>query len=188
MKEKQEKLSCDDLRFVRIFDAGLIPRHLIDNIKCKEYTTDDFFKYQQMHCLFLGDDGQMKLNPLNHLYALVDKNNLVRGATWLTISDLEKNLNINTFSIDKEYWSADGKAIEKLSNFVKDIIIKAKLKKIYWCTNKPKSSERHGFKRSRQILMEFDTQKELKKTNGATIKIKRQTEETQEEIIKKEEV
>lgn len=148
-----KEYQIDELRWVRLFSPVSVPKYLIDQIKHKDYTTEDFFKYQEINCLISGKEGHV-LNPLNHLYALVDPENLVKGVLWFIIDPLSKEMIINTFSVDKEYWG-NGKAIDRLANHVKEIKKKLKIEKVYWLTRYPKHSERHGFKRSKSVLMEY---------------------------------
>jgi hypothetical protein len=143
----------DELRWVRVFSPIHIPRHLVEHIKDRDYTVDDFYKYQEINCLVSGKDGPT-LNPLNHLYVLADDENMVQGFLWFVIDPLSKDAVINIFSIDKKYWH-QGKAIERLGSYVKEIVGKLKLKKVYWVTTCPKHSEYHGFERSKSVIMEY---------------------------------
>lgn len=61
--------------------------------------------------------------------------------------------------------SMKGIAVKKLSEFIKEIRRKGKLNKIFWITNYPRHSERNGFKRSKNVLMEYNEEKEENK-NG----------------------
>jgi len=151
--ESTENTDIDKLRFVRIFTPMHIPKHLVEQVRDREYDIDEFYKYQEINCVSKSVDG-FTLNPLNHLYVLVDENNNTKGFLWFTVDVLSKHIFIHTFSVDKEYWFK-GKTVKKLADFVKDIQRKASLKKIYWCTSFPKHSQRHGFRRSSGILMEY---------------------------------
>ena len=122
----------------------------------REYSVDDFFKYQNLNCLMSGKDGPT-LNPFNHLYALVDPENNVQGVLWFVIDPLSKNMVINTYSIHKDYWGK-GRAVKRLESHVKEIMKKLKIDKVFWLTNYPKHSQRYGFKRSRSVLMEYTGQ------------------------------
>lgn len=133
--------------------ADLIPKYLLDIVKDRPYEIEDFYKYQSMNCLINGKNG-VQVNPLNHLYLLVDDGNKIVGFLWFVIEPLTKDLFITTFSVDPEFWY-QGKAMKLVSDHVKDIMKKAKIKKAYWTTKHPKHSEKYGFKRSRQVLMEY---------------------------------
>ena len=147
----------DDLRWVRVFSPLVIPRYLVDNIKHKDFTTDEFFQYQELICLRDTPEGPT-LNPFSHLYALADKENITKGLLWFTVDPLSKNIFIQTYSVDKEYWG--GGSIKKLSDHVRAIREKANLKKIFWITDYPKHSQRHGFKMSKSVLMEYSEEEE----------------------------
>lgn len=143
----------DELRWIRSTSPDLIPRYLLEQVKHKDYTVDDFLKYQKNIAFTNTKDGVM-LNPFSHLYYLANPENMIKGILWFCIDPLTKDLIIQTYSVDKEY-SKTGGAVEKLCILIKDIVNKAKLKKIYWITTNPRHSQRHGFKKSKSILMEY---------------------------------
>lgn len=148
-----KKYNIDDLRWIRVFTPLHIPKYLIENVRDREYSVEDFYQYQEINCLRNTDEGPT-LNPLSHLYVLADKENIIKGFLWFTIEVLSKDIIIQTYSIDKEYWY-NGKAVEKLSNLMKDILKNSKLKKVFWITKYPKHSKRYGFTESEHILMEY---------------------------------
>lgn len=143
----------DKLRWVRLFSPIHIPKTLIEQVKHRKYSVEDFFKNQETTCMLSTKNGPV-LNPLNHLYGLVSEDNLVKGVLWMTIEPLSSAIIIQTFSIDKELWHK-GKAVKKLADHVKQLKNKLKLDRVWWLTNYPKHSEKHGFKRARSVLMEF---------------------------------
>ena len=100
----------DDLRWVRLFTPIHIPKYLVEQIRDKDYSVEDFYKLQENSCIIMKDDGP-SLNPLNHLYVLVDKENIVKGFLWFTIDVLSKSICIHVCSIDKDYW-VKGKAVQ----------------------------------------------------------------------------
>jgi len=150
----------EDLRWIRLFVADHVPHYLIEQVRDRDYSVEEFFKYQQINCMMQGDKGVV-LNPFNHLYVLADKENQVKGVLWFTVDALSKDILIQVFSMDKEYWGR-GQAVRKLADHIKQIRVKANLNKIYWITNYPRHSERYGFVRSKSILMEYDPNKENK--------------------------
>lgn len=155
----------DELRWIRVFTPDHIPTYLIEQIKNKDYTVEDFYKYHRMN-LGSYENGQLKMNNFCHLYVLANDKNLVKGVLWMSIDPLTKDIIIQVFSMDKEYWGR-GHAVRRLSDFVKDFQTKGKFNKIYWITNYEKHSMRYGFKRSKSILMEYDPKAEKKeKKNG----------------------
>ena len=157
------KIINENLRWVRVFSPDVIPKYLIDQIKHKDFTTEDFYKNQKANCLVDTDKGPT-LNPFNHLYALADKENIVKGFLWFVIDPMSLNLLINNYSVDKDYWNT-GHAVKFLTEHIKEIQKRLKLKKVYWCTRYPKHSERYGFKRSKDILMEYVGEEDERKQN-----------------------
>ena len=144
----------DDLKWTRIFTPIHIPRYLIEQVRDREYSVDDFYKYHEINCAYRGENNELKFNPFSHLYVLMNEENGVKGMVWFCIDPLTKDMIIQTFSIDKEYW-CKGIAVKKLAEHIKSIREKGNLNKIYWVTNYPKHSERNGFKRSKSVLMEY---------------------------------
>lgn len=156
--------NIDDLRWVRIFTPIHIPKYLVEQVRNRDYEVDEFFKYHEINCVLSNEKGPT-LNPFSHLYILVDPSNEVKGFLWFVIDPLTKDLIIQTYSVDKDYWFK-GKAVAKLSRHIKEIRKKGNLKKIYWITNYPKHSEKYGFKRSKGVLMEYSGDNNGKDTNG----------------------
>jgi len=145
--------SMDELRWIRVFTPLHIPKYLIEQIKHKDFTVEDFFQYQEINCLIDTEHGPT-LNPFSHLYVLADKENIIKGFLWFTVDPLCKDISIQNYSVNKEYWN-NGQAMQKVSEHVKDIRKRANLNKIYWITNYPKHSEKYGFRRSDSVLMEY---------------------------------
>lgn len=164
MSDKTDQI--DELRWVRLFNPIHVPRYLVEQVRDREYTVDDFFRFQELNCMVDGKDGPV-LNPFSHLYVLVDPENVVKGFLWFVIDPLSKDMIINTFSVDKAYWGA-GKAVTRLADHVKEIMKKLKIGKAYWLTNYPKHSERHGFRRSRSVLMEYEEKRDGINVDGRT--------------------
>lgn len=143
----------EDLRFIRIIDPVHIPRHLVEQVRDRDFTVDKFYDYQRMVCVETTPNG-IRANPLNLLFVIVDEGNVVQGFLWAVVDPLCNYLLINTFSMEKEYWGG-GRAVKLLERKAKEIMSGAQLTKGYWITNYPKHSERYGFKRSKSILMEY---------------------------------
>ena len=154
------KKNIEELRWIRVFTPDHIPHYLIEQVGHRDYSIEEFFKYHQLNCLIQSEKGVI-LNPFNHLYVLADKKNEVKGVLWFNVDPLSKDILVQTYSVDKEYW-LKGQAVQKLADHIKQIRNKAKLNKIYWITNYPRHSERYGFFRSKSILMEYDPTKQKK--------------------------
>lgn len=151
-------INIDDLRWIRIFNPSLVPKYLIEQIKKRDYTVNDFFKHQEAICLCNSKDG-LSLNPFSHLYVLATNDHIIKGVLWFTVEPLAKDIVIQTYSVDKEYWCTG--AVKKLADHIKEIRSKANLNKIYWITDYPKHSKKHGFKQSKSVLMEYDDKCEI---------------------------
>ncbi len=152
------KKSMDELRWIRVFTPSHIPTRLVEQVTNRDYSVEDFFKYQELTCLRQTPEGPT-LNPLSHLYVLADDENMTQGFLWFTVDPLAKDLVVQTYSVDKDYWGG-GKAVAKLADHIKEIRKKANLNKVYWVTDYPKHSMRYGFKRSDSVLMEYTEEDE----------------------------
>lgn len=150
--------NIDELRWVRAFSPDVIPIYLVEQIKDRDFEVEDFYKFQSLNCQIQSDKGLM-LNPFNHLYALANKENKVVGFLWAVIEPLGKDLIVNTYSVDKDYWNGS-QCMKKAIDHVKELLKKLQLRKVFWITNYPKHSERYGFKRSRCVMMEYEEKKD----------------------------
>ena len=143
MSINHEKI--DTLKFVKLKIPELIPYDLIEGVKGRTFTPEQFYKYQK---------AQVS-NPYNYLYALIDEHNMIHGYLWAEMNTLDGSLFINTFSINKEYWGK-GKAIPKLITFLKELKTRIKATRVFWCTTNEKFFIKNGFKRSKISLMEYN--------------------------------
>lgn len=135
----------DALKFVRLKIPRLIPIDLIENVKGRTFTPEEFYRYQEMQID----------NPFNYLQALIDENKKIHGYLWMEVNPLDISMFVNTFSVDKEYWGK-GEAIAKAIEFLRDLKDRIKCPRCYWITTNEKFFKKHGFKKSNQILMEYN--------------------------------
>jgi len=154
----------DELRWIRVVIPDLIPRYLVEQVKKKDYSVDDFYTHQQSLCLRMTKEGPVP-NPLSHLWVLSNPENIIKGFLWFTVDPLSQALVIQTYTVDKEYWNGGG-SVKKLADHIKEIRKKGKLNKIYWITDYPKHSQRHGFRMSKSVLMEYSEEEDGKNIHG----------------------
>lgn len=133
------------LEFVRLKIPRIIPKELIENVKGRTFTIEQFYNYQE---------AQVD-NPYNYLYALIDEDKKIQGYLWAEINMLDDSLFVNTFSINKDYWGK-GEAIPMVIDFLRDLRKKIKAPRCYWITTNEKFFSKHGFKRSKNVLMEYN--------------------------------
>jgi len=143
MLKKDEKINT--LSFVRLKIPRLIPIELIESVKGRTFTTEEFYVYQE---------NQVR-NPQNFLYVLIDKENKIHGYMWAELNSLDGSLFVNTFSIEKEYWGK-GTAIPKAIKLIEHLVLKSKAKRVFWVTTNEKFFIKHNFKRSKNVLMEYN--------------------------------
>lgn len=153
------KADLQQFRWVRVFTPVHIPKYLVEQIKSRDYTVDDFYKHQEEACTYIDKAGNKTVSPLNHLYVLSSQDYKVVGFLWFVVDDLCQNIVVQNFSIDRKLWNK-GNAIELASKHVKEILKNAKLKKVYWVTNRPRVFEKAGFVRAKDMIMEWDPEEE----------------------------
>lgn len=135
-----------DLTFVKLKFPRCIPKQLIESVKGRTFTPEQFYRFQE---------GQSH-NPNNFLYGLVDENKVIHGYLWAEKNYLDDSLFINTFSITKEYWNK-GEAINKAIEFVSDLKINTGAARVFWVTTNDKFFSKKGFKKSKNVLMEYNS-------------------------------
>jgi hypothetical protein len=146
--EKKSHESAENLQkltFLRLKLPRLIPFDLIDSVKGRTFTPEEFYKYQE---------SQID-NPYNHLFALVDQQKKIHGYLWGEVNILDGSLFVNTFSISKEFWGK-GQAIGIAVEFLKTLREKTKAKRVFWITTNERFFTKHNFKRSKNVLMEYN--------------------------------
>jgi N-acetylglutamate synthase-like GNAT family acetyltransferase len=140
-----ESKDIQKLQFVRLKIPRLIPGILIENVKGRTFTPEQFYKYQE---------SQID-NPFNYLYVLVDEDKKIHGYLWVEVNVLDRSMFVNTFSVDKQYWGK-GKAIPRVIQFLSELKEKTKSPRCYWISTNEKFFVKHGFKKSKNVLMEYN--------------------------------
>ena len=93
-------------------------------------------------------------NPTNFIFVFYDEENIIHGVLWSHVNLLSENIYVSLLSVDEEYQGVNGAAIDASYRLLDEIRIQGGLKKIIWSTTRPKAYEKHGFKRSKKIIME----------------------------------
>ncbi len=135
----------EKLEFVRLKIPRLIPHALVEAVKGRTFSVEQFYAYQE----------QQVDNPGNYLYALVDSSKKIHGYLWAETNALDNTLFINTFSIDKEHWGK-GKGIDLAIEFLRELRKKTKSPRVFWLSTNEKFFLKHGFKRAKQSLLEYE--------------------------------
>lgn len=156
LKTPQTEKSLGELEFVRLKLPRLIPEELIEEVKGRTFSPEQFYKYQE----------SMVGCPTNFLFALIDEDKKIRGYLWVDQNNLDGCLFVNTFSISKEYWGK-GEAIDRIICFLKDMKKKYNAPRVFWCTTNEKFFVKKGFKKSKISLMEYNEGESLEVKNGS---------------------
>lgn len=142
--EEKTEPTLSKLETVRLKIPRLIPVELIEAVKGRTFTPEQFISYQEKQID----------NPNNFLYALIDKEKKIHGYLWAELNILDGTLFVNTFSIAKAYWGK-GLAIKKAVEFLAKLKEQTKAPRVYWCSTNPKFFQKHGFKLSKVHLLEY---------------------------------
>lgn len=145
MPEATIEEDFDKLEFVKLKIPRIIPIELIEAVKGRTFTPEQFYLYQE----------QQVGNPYNFLYALTDTRKKIKGYLWAEQNILDKSLFINTFSVGKEFWGK-GRAIPKVIEFLKELKNKVDATKVFWITTNERFFRKHNFKASKNIIMEYN--------------------------------
>ena len=137
-----------ELQFVKLKIPRLIPKELIESVKGSTFTPEQFYQYQE----------ENRANPCNHLYALIDKDKQIHGYLWAESTHLDRSLFVNTLSVSKEFWGK-GEALQMALDHIEKMREMIHFKKLFWFTFNEKFFLKHGFTRSKNVLMEYDINK-----------------------------
>lgn len=155
VESKKPAPSLSELSFVRLIDPIHIPSYLVEQIKDRSFEVEKFYEFQKVACLYASSNG-VQMNEVNMLYALVhERLRQVKGFLWMTADCLNNWLQVNCFSVDKEYWNR-GQAIDLLDEKAKKIMHDLNFSRIVWITKNPKFCENKGFKRSKETIMVYE--------------------------------
>lgn len=150
----EEKYTVEDLSFKRLFFPRNIPKHLVEQVKDRTFTVEQFYKEMEEINEYEYQAGILHDQPSNYLISINDPENNIVGYIWAFKNTLDNSLFVNTLSVDKRYWGK-GEIIPKAIEVMGWLVKKYNLKKTFWMTSNPKYYEKFGFKRSRNVTMEY---------------------------------
>jgi hypothetical protein len=142
----EKESTIPKLEFVPLKIPSLIPMELVEAVKGRTFSPKQFIAYQE---------SQVD-NPSNFLYVLIDENKKIHGYLWAELNILDGTLFVNTFSISKDHWGK-GTAIKMAIDFLHTLKEKTKAPRVFWVTCNEKFFSKHGFKRSKNVLMEYNS-------------------------------
>ncbi len=128
---KEEPIKIGPLKVVKINDINLVPRYLLDQVKGRQWQTDQLIPYLD------------KATNLN-LYVLVDGKSIIKGVLLFQPNYIENNIEVIILSVDRQY-QFNG-IIPNTLEFLRKAKEHYKLKTIKIRTNRPNAFEKHGFR------------------------------------------
>ena len=135
--------------FRKIDDVALIPIDLVEQIP----NTD----VKQFYTLLKN----LKDMPYHLVEIFQDEKLHIKGFAWAIIEPTSLEVHINTVSMFKEY-QGSGKYLKEYIEHLKQILKDSAIKKVTWCTDRPAFYEKLGFKRSKEVYLEYDLKQEVK--------------------------
>jgi len=129
------------LKFIKATDVDLIPRRLIEHIEGRRYTVDEFYRVKRLYISSLSID------------LIVNEENAIIGFLEYSLDELNKEIYINTLSIDREY-QCDGRTLDFVINTFK--LLSKKLNyNVLWHCYRPSYFLRHGFTAVKGSLLHY---------------------------------
>ncbi len=141
-KAKRRKGRGTGLKFLRIGDFSLIPRHLLEAVEPKDCDTDAVYAW----------GPAIASDPATILGVFVDADLSVKGFLWATRNPLDRKIHVQMLSVDNAY---RGRGIVRETRGILDRIRKEEGGgKITFRTTRPEIFAGRGFARSRCVIME----------------------------------
>jgi len=129
--------------FRRIFDVKLIPAYLVDQVPDTETQT------------FYSSLASLNRMPTNFVEVVQDDSFNIIGFCWAVLEPTSLEMHVNTVSLLREY-QGDGVALKEYIEHLRKLTSGTKIKRVTWATDRPAFYEKLGFKRSKQIFLEYD--------------------------------
>lgn len=153
-----------DLKFTRITDPDmfqLVPRYLFEQIDGLDKEAIDLIYNMGASVLTIPLIREKRLvriaNPFVWIVVLSNSDHKIKGFLWFDINVIEKHIFIKIFSVDKEYQSTSNAVSKELTDYIFSLPIDEKYKGRILAQNAhPKAAERHGWKRSKNVLIEIE--------------------------------
>jgi hypothetical protein len=130
------------LKFVRVSDINLIPRHLFEKVKPMDFDVDELYKWAPV----------LLSNPLNILGAFLDKGEQVRGTMMCSYNPINKTISVYMLSVENQYYGRG--ILREADGIVHKMKKQMGAKKISIVTSRPRALEKIGYNRSCVTMME----------------------------------
>jgi len=137
----------EGLEWVKLYAPELIPSELIEEVRGRTYSIEEFYKFQKLQVD----------NPANLLFVAIDKEKVIKAYLWAQLNALDSTMFVNTVSIAKEYWNK-GEGVDFTIEFLERLKEKVKPRRVFWCTTNKRFFKKKGFRESKICLMEEDTE------------------------------
>lgn len=139
---RKKKSGGTGLKFLRIYDFGLVPRHLVEQVEPKDCDPDALYALSSAICA----------DPRTILGVFADREAIVQGFLWATLNPLDRRIHVQMLSVDENF---QGRGIVREA---RGILEKVKRETgalgMIFRTVRPELFEGLGFVRSETIIME----------------------------------
>ena len=148
------------MKLVRIANAHLVPKRLVEDNKDRVYPVERFYNYLDA-VLISGND----LNPFEFLYLILNEENEVIGFVWYSINALENDIFINTISVDRNH-RENGKVLNWVYLQLKRHFTESGYRTVSTISSRKEWHKKNGFEESKNILLEYRLSKREGEQNG----------------------
>lgn len=131
-----------DLTIIPLPDARLVPKFLVEQVKDREWSVQEWYDYQQ------ADKSEANL-----LLGVINQDHAVVGFIWMTLDGFSKWVFINTLSVSPAY-QGKRKLIKFVHRYIRDLAKRLEMTRVIWVTDRPRALEKYGYSRSDSVLME----------------------------------
>jgi len=143
------------MKFIRIKDADLLPKRLVEDNKDRNYPVERFYQYMNT----VLTDGQGNFNPLEYLNLIIEEeHNEIIGYLWYSINILDNEVFINTISVDKAH-RKNGEVLNQVLEELKTALESTDFDSVKTLSSRSAWHKKNGLVQSKYVLLEYKLNK-----------------------------
>jgi len=143
------------MKLIRIADASLLPKRLVEDNKDRNYPVERFYHYMTT----VLTDGQGNFNPFEYLNLIIEEeHNEIIGYIWYSINVLENEVFINTISVDKAH-RKNGEVLNWVLQELETALENTNFDYVKTLSSRSAWHKNNGFDESKYVLLEYKLNK-----------------------------
>jgi len=147
---KPPKKSLSDLFWCRLTSSHLVPRYLIESFLPMDI--DEFYRLFEI----LVEEG-VGFKENIHIWGLVEKySKTIKGFVWFHVDNMQNNIVITKYSLDKAYQGNTSESFEKLSGLIKFVSKTRNIHRVSILSDKSRVFQKFGFKITKYTTLELN--------------------------------